>query len=301
MGLYDREYYREEKPGIRLGGDWSAVTTLIVINIAVFLAEIFTQQVGQHSWLEENLGLQPDFFHHPWTVWQLLTYGFIHDSTSLWHVGFNMLGLWIFGSEVETVYGKREFLKLYTSLIILAGLFNTIIEFASGHQSLVIGASGGVMGVAVIFACHFPKRTMYVWPIPLPIPAYVLVTAFILLDFLGTFSAKSETAHWVHLGGAAFGFLYYRTGWSLFRLWPRGWTMQSIRFPMGKPKFRIHREPEEDDTEQPVDDYLTTGRLQKRVDELLEKISRSGEGSLNEEERQFLADASRRYQQHRRR
>src|SRR5258708_486439 len=101
MGLYDREYYREEKSGIRL--------------VADFLAEIFTKQAGQHTWLEENLGLQPDFFQHPWTVWQLLTYGFVHDSETPWHVAFNMLGLWVFGAEVETVYGKREFLKLYSS------------------------------------------------------------------------------------------------------------------------------------------------------------------------------------------
>jgi hypothetical protein len=68
----------------------------------------------------------------------------------------------------------------------------------------------------------------------------------------------------------------------------------------GRPKFRVHREAEEDDIEPEPDTYLTTGRLQKRVDELLEKISRSGEASLSEEERQFLADASRRYQQRRR-
>lgn len=297
MGLYDREYYREEKSGIRLGGDWSAVTTLIVINVAVFLVDLFTE----NHWLTKHLELQPDLFRNPLRAYQLLTYGFCHDPTNIWHLAFNMLALWVFGKDVESVYGKREFYKLYVSLIILAGLFDAVLKVNSPNAPPIVGASGGIMGVAVIFACHFPRRMMLVFPIPIPIPAYLLVIGFILLDLFAVRSTSDLTAHTVHLGGAAFGFLYYRTGWSLFRLWPRGWSMRSLRIPLGKPKFRVHREPDEDEAEQPVDDYLTTGRLQKRVDELLEKISRSGEGSLSEEERQFLAEASRRYQQQRRR
>jgi hypothetical protein len=72
-----------------------------------------------------------------------------------------------------------------------------------------------------------------------------------------------------------------------------------LKIPGRGPKLRVHREPADDDA--PADDYLTTGRLQQRVDELLEKISTSGEGSLTNEERKFLADASRRYQQKKRR
>ncbi len=118
------------------------------------------------------------------------------------------------------------------------------------------------------------------------------------MDLLGTQSSESDVAHWAHLGGAAFGFLYYKTGWNLFRLWPSGWSARSFRIPGRGPKLKVHREA--DETEEPADDYLTTGRIQQRVDELLEKISRSGEASLTAEERQFLAEASRRYQQQRR-
>ncbi|HEY2761014.1 MAG TPA: rhomboid family intramembrane serine protease [Pirellulales bacterium] len=297
MGLQDRDYYRDEEPGVRLGGNWSAVTTLIVINVAIWLADLFSN----NHWLAENLALTGKLFQHPWDFWQLLTYGFVHDPIHWQHIVFNMIGLWVFGREVETIYGKREFYKLYISLIILAGLFNVILQNASGRQGAVIGASGGVMGLAVIFACHFPRRQMMVFPIPIPIPAAFLVAGFILFDLLGTSSEGSDVAHWAHLSGAAFGFLYYRTGWNLFRLWPNGWSVGRMRLPFGRPKFRVHRGPEDDETEEPADDYLTTGRMQKRVDELLEKISRSGESSLTGEERQFLAEASRRYQQQRRR
>lgn len=302
MGLYDRDYYRDEPSGIRLAADWSAVGTLIVINVAVAVVGLFLpiDLLTKKNWLTENLALAPDLFHHPWNFWQLLTYGFLHDSADIWHLAFNMLGLWVFGRDVEGVYGKREFYKLYISLIILSGLFDQVVQLAANNSHPVIGASGGVMGLAVIFACHFPRRKMLVFPIPIPIPAAVLVGVYVVLEFLATQSRQSNIAHWVHLGGAAFGFLYYRTGWSLFRLWPRGWSVGTIRLPGRGPKLKVHRDVD-DEGDVPADDYLTTGRLQQRVDQLLEKISRSGEGSLTEEERQFLADASRRYQQQRRR
>jgi membrane associated rhomboid family serine protease len=294
MGLYDREYYREERrSGIHLAGDWSAVTTLVVINAAIFLADAFTQD----QWLAKHLSLRGDLFAYPWQAWQLITYGFVHGS--IFHIFFNMMGLWFFGSEVETLYGKREFYKLYLSLIILSGLANVAIQNALQQPlGLVYGASGAVMGTVVIFACNFPHRTIVLFPIPIPVPAYILAIGYVVLDLVGAQHGGTGVAHWAHLSGAAFGFVYYKTGWNLFRLWPRSWK---VKLPSRGPKFRIHREPDDDEPEsEPENDYLTTGRLQARVDQLLEKISTSGESSLTNEERQFLADAARRYQQRRR-
>ncbi len=295
MGLYDREYYRDEPRGTMLGGDWSAVTTLIVINVLVFLAELFTTQRGGASGIVEWLALKPGLFQSNWNLWELLTYGFVHDPRDIWHIVFNMFGLWMFGTDVEAIYGRREFYKLYISLIILAGLFNSVLQMAGGPQASLIGASGGVVGVAVIFACHFPNRLIYIYGI-IPVPALVMVVLFVVFEFLATGDRSSNVAHWAHLGGAAFGFLYYRTGWNLFRIVPRSWSM---RMPRWGKRLRVH--DEEEDQDEPPDDYLTTGKIQQRVDQLLEKISREGEASLTSEERQFLADASRRYQQQRRR
>ncbi len=296
MGLSDREYYRDEPSGFNLGGDWSAMATLIVINAVVFLVGMFTPIVNPFNgsnWVQENLALEGDLFKHPWDAWQLLTYGFVHGD--IWHIVFNMLGLFVFGRDIEAVYGRKEFYKLYLSLIVMAGLVFVATHTALDERGKTIGASGGVMGVAVIFACHFPRRSMYIIPIPIPIPAVVLVGFYILMDLIGAQNRQSEVAHWAHLGGAACGFLEYKPGWSFVRLWPKG---LKLKVPGRGPKLRVHRETPDDE---PADDYLTTGRLQKRVDELLEKISTSGEGSLTDEERKFLADASRRYQQQRRR
>jgi membrane associated rhomboid family serine protease len=297
MGLYDRDYYREERQGIGLAlSSWSAVGTLIAINVGVFILDAFSND----HWLVVNMAAPvPQLVHEPWTWWRLVTYGFAHDPSDIWHLAFNMLGLWVFGRDVEAVYGRREFFKLYISLIILAGLVNVLIDLAAHNQTLLLGASGGVMGVAVIFACHFPRRMLLVIPIPIPIPAYLLVGFYVIGDFVASQLKTDHVAHWAHLGGAAFGFLYYKTGWNLFRLWPGSFK---LRMPGRGPKFRIHRESDEEDADQPPpDDYLTTGRIQERVDQLLAKISREGESSLTDEERQFLQDASRRYQQQRRR
>lgn len=294
MGIYDREYYRDERRGMTLGSDWSAVTTLIVINVLVFLAELFTTQRGGAGWVLDWLALRPGLFRSHWQVWELLTYGFVHDPRDIWHIVFNMFGLWMFGTDVEAIYGRREFYKMYISLIILSGLFYSLLQLTGGPQGSLIGASGGVVGVAVIFACHFPQRLIYIYGI-IPVPALVMVVIYVLFEFLATGDRSSNVAHWAHLGGAAFGFLYYRTGWNLFRVVPRGWP---VRMPRWKTKLRVHDEDE--DKDEPPDDYLTTGKIQRRVDELLEKISREGEGSLTDEERQFLAEASRRYQQRRR-
>src|SRR5262249_41045216 len=99
MGIYDREYYRDEprRPGI---GSWSAVTTLIVINVAVFIADMLSpvnvidrrnfaiEQIETGRWIDTHLKLSADLFSHPWNAWQLVTYGFIHDPNSIMHILF---------------------------------------------------------------------------------------------------------------------------------------------------------------------------------------------------------------------
>ncbi len=154
MGIYDRSYYREEP---RRGGygQWSAVTTLIVINVAIFVADMFSP--GSH-WLSDHMTLEPNLFSHPWQFWQLLTYGFAHDPSNIQHIGFNMFGLWLFGRDVEAVYGRDVFYRVYISLVILSGLAWVILANVLNEQaSGAYGASGAVMGITIIHVMHFPE------------------------------------------------------------------------------------------------------------------------------------------------
>jgi membrane associated rhomboid family serine protease len=286
MGLYDREYYRDEPRGIVLGGDMSVTTTLILINAAIFILDVFS---GEQ--LSSTLALDSNLFREPYKFWQLLTYGFAHDPHSVRHVLFNMFFLWLFGRDVESIYGKRLYLQLYLSLIVLSGfvwlVINTLTMGGAVHEGgpSLVGASGAVTGVMVIFVLHYPTRTLLIWGV-LPIPVWLLASLQLLQDISGAISRTNsgQVAYTAHLAGAAFGFLFYRTRWQLGSLIPRRFSWDRLR---RKPRLRVHTEDEDDD-------------LSRRVDRILEKINREGQDSLTREERRLLEKASRRYQQKRR-
>jgi membrane associated rhomboid family serine protease len=288
MGIYDREYVREDEPGGLLSGR-TMVVNLILANVVVFLIDFFTEHKASNF-----LRLEPDFFQHPWTIWQLVTYGFAHDPShhggpdhSIMHVGMNMLGLWFFGREIEGIYGRMEFLRIYLTAIVLAGLTWVISQTATQDLSPgLVGASGGVVAVVFLWIFHFPTRPIYIWFV-IPVPGWVCGVLFVLLDVLGA-SSNDNVAHVAHLAGALFAFIYYRSGWNLGRLLPasRGgrWSLSSFKM---RPKLRVH-DPDEHEAD-----------LNTQVDQILEKISREGEASLTKKERKTLEEASKRYQRRR--
>lgn len=278
MGIYDRDYYQEEEQrrygsfgGI--GGGRSVVINLVLANAAIYVADMLFD--GRIS---SALALKSDLFRQPWQAWQLLTYGFVHDPKNLLHVAFNMFGLWFFGRDVEGFYGRAEFLRIYLVSVVVAGLLWAISVANRGNQEL-IGASGGVMCVIILFVLHFPMRRILIWGV-LPVPAWVLGTLYVLTDFFGV-RDNDYVAHVAHLGGMGFAAIYYYSGFNLGRLVPRRLTFPSFKL---KPKLRIH-----DPEERAVD-------LNQQVDRILEKIHREGEASLTKSERRTLEEASRRYQ-----
>lgn len=265
------------------------VTNLILANAAIFLADMLVE--GKLSSL---MSVKASLLGEPWNFWQLLTAGFAHDPKIVWHVGFNMFGLWLFGRDVEVIYGRREFLRVYLSLVVLASLAWVIshslhaADRQSARAASMLGASGAVAGIMVLYVLHFPRRLFHIWGV-FPIPAWVLCTLYIAQDLLGySRSIKGDggaVAYEAHLAGALFAFVYQRTGWNLGRLIP---ARLSLRRQKPRPRLRIHG---------------SSGREQdlgQRVDRILEKITREGESSLTQDERQTLEEASRRYQERRR-
>ncbi len=282
MGIYDRDYYQEEEqrrwgsPISRATGGRSVVINLILLNFGIYVADmIFDGRITG------ALELQSDLFQRPWQCWQLVTYGFVHDPRDLMHILFNMLGLWIFGTDVEGVYGKAEFLRVYLTGVVVSGFAWAATVAATGGPSLV-GASGGIMCLMILFVLHFPRRLLYIWGV-LPVPAWAIGTLYVVFDFIGVRS-DDMVAHVAHLGGVAFGAVYYYSGFNMGRLIPSRLKMPSFKL---KPKLRIH-EPEDGGPD-----------LNQQVDKILEKISREGESSLTKSERRTLEEASRRYQRRR--
>ena len=298
MGFQDRGYYRSPTGGFT--ADWSAVNAIIVVNVAVWLAnlilagDLFRELVSLKLSLNDLLCLRSDLPSRPWNAWTLLTYGFLHDGPSLetpraayniWHIVFNMLTLWFFGRPVEAIMGRAEFIRFYCMAIVVAGLAWVIGERVSGlgGMSRLVGASGGVMAVLAAFIWYYPRETVLIYGV-LPVPAWALGIIYLLSDLRGAGSQAGNVAHVAHLAGAAFGLLYAWRGWSLDAL-----TEAPARLltNLRRRRLRIVRPDDEPaDRDEPP--------LEQEVDRLLEKISRSGEASLTAAERDTLTRASRR-------
>jgi len=299
MGIYDREYYREELENDR-GSSWSAVGTIIVLNVAVYvvISGFFQGVEGEvaQRWIVLRASLfQPDRLPALITegrITSLLTYGFAH-ADSPWHIIGNMLMLWVVGSDIEGIYGKRLFWKMYLSFIVLSGVCWLVAENLVFHRTytFAVGASGAVMGVFMLFILHFPRRVLLFFGV-LPIPVWLLGLIWLLGDYIGFQGAaqgyRTNVAHAAHLGGALFGWIFYRTHFTLFSVLPTHWLPKLWR-RSSRPKMRVYQPEEADEPES----------LDAEVDRILAKISQHGTESLTQAEIRTLEAASRRAQRRR--
>ncbi|MBI1397155.1 MAG: rhomboid family intramembrane serine protease [Betaproteobacteria bacterium] len=141
--------------------------------------------------------------------WQVITYAFLHGSLA--HIGFNMYGLWLFGRELEDVWGPRRFLTFYTVSVLFAAFSQLAVTSLMGSITPTIGASGGVFGLLLGFAMVFPRRTILPLIPPIPMPAWMFVTLYGLVELtLGVFGTANGIAHFAHLGGLLGGWLVMR-------------------------------------------------------------------------------------------
>jgi membrane associated rhomboid family serine protease len=317
MGLYDRNYMRDLPSGHGFDGA-PVVKYLIVANIVVFLLQVVIVRPPQMP-EREAAALQADDEDQPLTeeeiydrmratqhvsvvqewfeletnkvaqkgqVWRLLTHAFCHDRTSVFHILLNMIALYWFGRTLELMYGSREFLLFYLTAALIAALTSVALDLYTGSHIPAVGASGAVLAVLMLYTMHFPCETICVcWFFPLEMRLLMLL--FVIWDLhpvLLTLSGErlfTGVGHAAHLGGLAFGFLYARYGWRLEGIGNRiGWTGWRPNR-----RVRVGRLPRPDRTSTPAWDS-------SRVDELLEKISTSGQNSLTEEERAILKAAS---------
>jgi len=152
--------------------------------------------------------LNPGLFLYRGFYWQVVTYMFAHAN--LTHILFNMLGLFIFGIQLERRMGSSEFILFYLVTGILAGLFSLAVYAATrSYQVWLLGASGAVFAVMMGFASYFPDARVFVFGI-LPIKAPYLVLGYTAIElFSQFFSIRSNVAHLTHLAGFGFAFLYF--------------------------------------------------------------------------------------------
>lgn len=179
----------------------------IVFALLVINGLVFALQQMNPRFLTINFALWPvGPQNSPFMPWQLLTYGFLHGN--LYHIFFNMLGLWMFGREIELLMGARRFLTYYLVCVVGAGFVQLVVAAIQGGVYATVGASGGLFGILLAFALAFPNRTiMLIFP-PIPMRAKYFVLFFGLLSlYLGFSGSAPGVAHFAHLGGMLFGFI----------------------------------------------------------------------------------------------
>ena len=141
--------------------------------------------------------------------WQVVTYAFLHGS--LLHLFFNMLGLWMFGSELERVWGQRRYLQFYFASVLAAAATQLLVAAMTGSVYPTVGASGGLFGLLLAFGMMFPNRMIVPLIPPIPMKAKVFVAIYGALELLlGVSGAASGVAHFAHLGGMLGGYLMIR-------------------------------------------------------------------------------------------
>jgi membrane associated rhomboid family serine protease len=185
-------------------------------NKALILANgiIFGLQYLLGQFMEIHFALWPpeaaQYGYPDFRPWQLLTYGFMHGG--LMHLFFNMFALFMFGSEIEQLFGPRRYLTYYLACVVGAALMHLIVVGTSQMPPLpTVGASGGVFGILLAYGMAYPMRKLFVIPIPVPLPAWLFVTLYGVLElYLGITQTAQGVAHFAHLGGMATGFVMIR-------------------------------------------------------------------------------------------
>ncbi len=286
MGIESRDYLRGESGPRPFGGGsgTDVVTKLIIANVVVFVLQLVTARSGI---VEYWLSLGPGDVTSRFQIWRLVTYAFCHDPRSILHILFNMYLLYVTGRRIQSVYGPQEFLLFYLAAAVFSGLSFVLLELLLGQVGVVIGASGAVSAIFLVYAMRHPNEVWRLFGL-IPVQVKWLCGLFIVFNLqpvllqLGGANPASGVAHSAHLGGVLFGFLYEHNHWQLSGLIGR----------LGRPRFRLPRRRSHLKVYKPE---IETGNLESRVDELLKKVHEQGESSLTDKERAILSEASRRY------
>ena len=210
--------------------DWRGFITpgvkvLVLVCAGVFLVETLASLLGGSTavnWIIKWFGLIPSAVVPGLRIWQPFTYIFLHGG--LMHLLINMLMLWMFGRDLELIWGRRRFYNYFFLCGVGAGLINVLVKtiplfFGRPPSDIpTIGASGAIFGILIANAILFPDRRIWLFPLPVTIPMRPYVAVMGAIEFFGTLGAGGDNiAHICHLGGMLIGWLYLRRGSFLHR------------------------------------------------------------------------------------
>lgn len=317
MGIQDRDYYRNEGPSIfdNMMPKGLVCRWLIGINVVVFFLQIVSLTATQihpeelvaipstSGWVTDWLILDVHEVLHG-QIWRLVTYAFLHSTDPggfFFHIVFNMLFLWWFGSDVEQLYGSKEFLAIYLVSAFLGGVAFEAWGLTQVHPARCLGASGAVTTMLILCALHYPRRIIYIFAM-LPMPIWLFAVFNVLRDAVGFLGVGDRgTAFCVHLAGAAFAVAYYQWQRSIVE------TLSSfLWWKNSRARVRLKLFNPDTNQEEPVAVSANSApatavdeHLEAKLDAVLEKIAKTGKESLTPKEQEILQQAAEMYKKRR--
>ena len=251
----------------------NAIKLLVSVNFGIFLLQSLSKS---EMIFFQLFGLVPKLIWSEFMIWQPVTYLFFHGG--IWHVLINMFVLWMFGSELERLWGKLRFLKYYFITGIGSGIITALLNLSS--ITPVVGASGAVFGVLMAYGITYPNRTIYLYGI-IPIRSMLFVIAVGFIAFVSSFDGTSRISHITHLSGMVIGYLILK----------RRWQFNDIWFSIRKKtlEYQIQREERKISHRQ---------ELENNIDKILDKINDQGFQSLSDKEERQLYENSKSLSKH---
>ena len=250
-----------------------AIKILVSVNFCIYILQSVS---GKEDVFFRLFGLVPSTFISDLMLWQPFTYMFFHapfySSVGISHILLNMLGLWVFGRELEQAWGKTKFLKYYFITGIGSGLITYF--FQMGSDNPVIGASGAVYGILLAYGISYPNRMLYIWGL-IPVRSMWLVIIMGSIAFFGLLGNADGISHVTHISGMVIGYVLLKKKWRWRDIW-----------------FAIRKKTIEFQVQRYEEKSIKNKMLQKDIDVILEKIQKVGFIGLSNKEQSKLYEAS---------
>ena len=250
-----------------------AIKILVSVNFGIYILQSVS---GKEDVFFRLFGLVPSTFISDLMLWQPFTYMFFHapfySSVGISHILLNMLGLWVFGRELEEAWGKTKFLRYYFTTGIGSGLITYFFQISSDNP--VIGASGAVYGILLAYGISNPNRMLYIWGL-IPVRSMWLVIIMGSIAFFGLLGNADGISHVTHISGMFIGYVLLKKKWRWRDIW-----------------FAIRKKTIEFQVQRYEENSIKKKMLQKDIDVILEKIQKVGFIGLSDKEKSKLYGAS---------
>ena len=250
-----------------------AIKILVSVNFGIYILQSVS---GKEDVFFRLFGLVPSTFISDLMLWQPFTYLFFHapfySSVGISHILLNMLGLWVFGRELEEAWGKTKFLRYYFTTGIGSGLITYFFQISSDNP--VIGASGAVYGILLAYGISYPNRMLYIWGL-IPVRSMWLVIIMGSIAFFGLLGNADGISHVTHISGMLIGYVLLKKKWRWRDIW-----------------FAIRKKTIEFQVQRYEENSIKKKMLQKDIDVILEKIQKVGFIGLSDKEKSKLYVAS---------